>query len=152
MFPPLKSGRRSIDRIFVLLEIGLLLNRHLFLSQNSQLCQQPLAAFRLKQSAHPHHYPPIMPLPQSSMMPQVPPLAAQAPYLKICTHRGRVVLIVQPQRVRLDTSLECFLPLPCGLFKDAFPFLLLMLIRVVYIESSLQSTFIYIFSSCILSR
>lgn len=85
--------------------MGLLLNRRLFLSQNSQSCQQPLAAFRLKQSAHPRHYLPIMPLPQSSMMPQVPPLAAQAPYLKICTRRGQVARLVQPQRVRLDTTL-----------------------------------------------
>lgn len=104
-FSSLKLGHSNINRIFIFLYICLLLNHHLFLSQNSQLCQQPLAAFRLKQSAHPPHHLPIMPLPQSSMMPQVPPLAAQAPFLKICTHRGQVVLIVPPQRVRLDTAL-----------------------------------------------
>lgn len=104
-FSSLKLGHSNINRIFIFLYICLLLNHHLFLSQNSQLCQQPLASFRLKQSAHPPHHLPIMPLPQSSMMPQVPPLAAQAPFLKICTHRGQVVLIVPPQRVRLDTAL-----------------------------------------------
>lgn len=68
--------------------------------QISQLCQQPLAAFTLKQSGRPRHHLPITPLPQSSMMPQVLPPAAQALYLKVCTHRGQVVLLAQPQRVR----------------------------------------------------
>ncbi|CAF99592.1 unnamed protein product [Tetraodon nigroviridis] len=45
---------------------------------NSQLCQQPLAAFRLKHSAPPPCHLPIMPLPQSSMMPQPP---AQGDYV-----------------------------------------------------------------------
>lgn len=91
-----------------------------------------------------------MPLPQSSTMPQVPPLAAQSPYLKICTNRGQVVLIVQPQRVSPDTALK-----PIGMFEACLKIFSLFLIRVkvVYIEHSLQSTFIYIFpSSCILSR
>lgn len=124
----LNLGPSSINRIFTLSYICLLINHHLCLSQNSQLCQQPLAAFSLKQSAHPPHHLPIMPLPQSSMMPQVPPLAAQAPFLKICTRRGQVVPIVQPQRVRLKAALwnqllEHFLPLLWGLSKDAFHFL-----------------------------
>lgn len=60
----------------------------------SQLCQRPLAAFTLKQSGRPHHHLPIMPLPQSSMMPQALLLAAQGQYLKVCTHRGQVALLV----------------------------------------------------------
>lgn len=68
----------------------------------SQLCQQPLAAFTLKQSGRPRHHLPIMPLPQSSMMPQALPPAAQVQYLKVCTHRGPVVHLVQPQRMTVD--------------------------------------------------
>lgn len=67
-----------------------------------QLCQQPLAAFTHKQSGRPRHHLPIMPLPQSSLMPQALRLAAQAQYLKVCTHRGQVALLAQPQRMTTD--------------------------------------------------
>lgn len=64
----------------------------------SQLCQQPPAA--LKQSGRPHRHLPIMPLPQSSMMPQALQLAAQARPLKVRTHRGHMDRAAQQQRVR----------------------------------------------------
>lgn len=72
----------------------------LLMKMISPLCQQPLAAFTLKQSGHHRHHLPIMPLPQSSMMPQALRPAAQVQYLIVCTHRGRAVLLVQPQRMK----------------------------------------------------